>query len=323
MSKKDLKAAMTRTAALAARSSAAHTGALEQVLGGAAADAPMPAKILPGARLIPLDEIEPDPQQPRQTMDKAALADLAASIRENGVLQPITVRWIAEHKVYRIITGHRRVTAARLAKIGTVPAIVQPESFDQRKTLLHQLVENIQREGIPPIEEARALQAFTESQGISQREAAKRLGKQVVYVNELLTILKIEPKLLVKASTLPKRALVEIGRGKDQAEQERLLKAALSSSTPHAELKREKAKAKESAAPHCRKHYDVPESSATVTVTFDRDSEEVSSEDVIEALTKVVQRLAAEGISVTTKPRTRGPQAVAPRARRAPSPESP
>ncbi len=313
MTKKNLKEAMQRSAALAARSTATRSDALEQVLGGAPASAPA-FKILPGARLIPLDQIEPDPKQPRQTMDQAALRDLAASIRENGVLQPITVRWNPEAKIYRIITGHRRVAAAKLARIETVPAIVQPDTFDERRTLQHQLVENIQREGIPPIEEARGLQAFVESQGISQREAAKRLGKQVVYVNELLTILKIEPELLSKGPALPKRALVEIGRGGDRDERERLLKAALASDSPHTEVKREKAKAKEESAPHCRKHYDVPEAQATVTVAFERPAHEVTSEDVITTLTKVVQRLAADGMAAT-KP-TATPKAAGPAQRK-------
>jgi ParB family chromosome partitioning protein len=294
MSKKNLKDAMQKSAALAARSSAGREGALDEVLGGTASGTPAPAKILPGARLVPLDQVEPDPQQPRQTMDKDALRDLADSIRENGVLQPITVRWNPSAKIYRVITGHRRTAAARLAKLDAIPAIVQPENYDDRKTLQHQLVENIQREGIPPVEEARALQALIDTQGLSQREVAKRLGKQVIYVNELLTILKIEPQLLARALRLPKRALVEIGRGKNKADQERLLAAALSSGSPHTEVRKARETKKKSSLPRSVRSFRVEDLKATVTVSFAKSDDDVSLDDVIVALTKVLRKIAAE-----------------------------
>jgi ParB family chromosome partitioning protein len=294
MSKKDLKAAMQRTADLAARSSTAREGAFDQVLGAAPA-MPAPAKLLPGARLVPIGQIKPDPNQPRKTMNKESLADLASSIREDGVLQPITVRWDASTRVYWIITGHRRVAAGRLAELTEIPALVQADDFNQQKTLQHQLVENIQREGIPPVEEARAVQMFLDSQGISGREAGRRLGKGPIYVSELQAILKIEPKLLDKAAHLPKRALVEIGRGKNPAEQERLLNAALTSKTPHAEVKRERDKARKPESPRSVHRFDVEDVGATVAVTFNRKAETVSAEDVLSALEKVVERLAKEG----------------------------
>jgi ParB-like partition proteins len=294
MSKKNFKDAMQKSAALAAQSSTVRAGALDQVLGGPAPDALAPAKILPGARLVPLAQVEPDPMQPRQTMDKEALKDLADSIRENGVLQPITVHWNSGSKVYRVITGHRRTAAAKLAKLDTIPAIVQPENYDERRTLQHQLVENIQREGIPPIEEARALQALIDTQGISQREVAKRLGKQVIYVNELLTILKIEPPILAKAAHLPKRVLVEIGRGKSKTDQERLLAAALSSASPHTEVKRAREVKKRATLPRSVRTFRVDSLKATVTVAFAKSDDDVTPEDLVEALTKVVQQLASE-----------------------------
>lgn len=294
MSKKDLKAAMQRTADFAARSSTTREDAFDHVLGAAPA-ASAPAKMLPGARLVPIAQVEPDPNQPRQTMDKDSLADLAASIRENGVLQPITVRWDAPARVYWVITGHRRTAAARAAGLSEIPAIVQPEAYDQQKTLQHQLVENIQREGIPPVEEARAVQALIESQAISGREASRRLGKGPIYVSELQAILKIEPKLLDKAAHLPKRALVEIGRGKDRAEQERLLNAALTSKSPHTEVKRERDKARQSESPRSVQRFDVKDVGATVAVTFNRDAKDVSSADVLGALAIVVDRLAKDG----------------------------
>jgi len=294
MSKKDLKAAMQRTADLAARSSTAREGAFDQVLGAAPA-AQAPAKMLPGARLVPIEQIKPDPNQPRKTMNKESLADLAASIREDGVLQPITVRWDSIARVYWIITGHRRVAAGRLAELTEIPALVQSDDYNQQKTLQHQLVENIQREGIPPVEEARAVQMFIDSQGISGREAGRRLGKGPIYVSELQAILKIEPKLLDKAAHLPKRALVEIGRGKNRAEQERLLNAALTSKTPHSEVKRERDRARNPESHRSVHRFDVEDVGATVAVTFNRGTEEVTSDDVLAVLEKVIDRLARDG----------------------------
>jgi ParB/RepB/Spo0J family partition protein len=294
MSKKTLKDAMHKSAALAARSSAGSASALDEVLGATPSAVPAPAKILPGARLVPLNQVEPDPKQPRRTMDQEALRDLADSIRENGVLQPITVRWNPAARVYRVITGHRRAAAARPAKLDAIPAIVQAENYDERRTLQHQLVENIQREGIPPVEEARALQALIDAQGLSQHGVAKRLGKQVIYVNELLTILKIEAALLAKATHLPKRVLVEIGRGKNRLDQERLLAAALSSSSPHAEVRRARQTKKKATLPRSIRSFRVEEQRATVTVSFAKPDDQVSLDDISSALTKVLRRITDE-----------------------------
>lgn len=294
MSKKTLKDAMHKSAALAARSSAGRVSALDEVLGATPSAVPAPAKILPGARLIPVDQVEPDPRQPRQTMDQDALRDLADSIRENGVLQPITVRWLPSARFYRVITGHRRTAAARLARLDLIPAIVQPENYDERRTLQRQLVENIQREGIPPIEEARALQALIDEESLSQREVAKRLGKQVIYVNELLTILKIDSQLLAKALRLPKRALVEIGRSKNRLDQERLLAAALSSGSPHTEVRRARHTKRKAMLPRSIRSFRVDELRATVTVSFAKSDDQVSLDDISSALTKVLRRIANE-----------------------------
>jgi ParB family chromosome partitioning protein len=302
MSKKTLRDAMEKSAALAARSSAGRVGALDEVLGAGPSSAPTPAKILPGARILPLEQIEADPHQPRRTMDRETLQGLADSIHENGVLQAIVVRWEPETKVYRVITGHRRTAAAKLAKLDTIPAIVQPENYDGRITLQHQLVENIQREGIPPIEEARALQALIDTQGLSQRDVAKRLGKQVVYVNELLTILKIEPKLLARAGHLPKRVLVEIGRGKNVTDQERLLATALSSESPHTVVKRARAFKTRAALPRSVRSYKLQDRGATVTVSFNRPDDEVSHDDVLAAVTQVARQLMDAGAKLDHRP---------------------
>lgn len=110
------------------------------------------------AKLIQLDRIEPDPDQPRTDFDADALDELAGSIRADGVLQPIAVRYDAERDVYVIIHGERRWRAARIAGIDTIPAVVRDIPEDRR--LIHQLVENILREDLNALDRAAALRAL-------------------------------------------------------------------------------------------------------------------------------------------------------------------
>jgi ParB family chromosome partitioning protein len=107
------------------------------------------------ARNIPIDKIRPDPNQPRTTFDAGALAELAGSIRENGILQPITVEYVAEEDYFKIITGERRFRAAQQAGLTHIPCIVR--TVEPQKRLVHQLIENIQREDLSPIDKARGL----------------------------------------------------------------------------------------------------------------------------------------------------------------------
>ena len=124
---------------------------------------------------LPLREIEPDPEQPRKTFDEAALAELSASIAENGLLQPIAVRPKKAGPGYIIIAGERRWRAARMAGLDEVPVLVKEVSDEQAAALA--LIENLQREDLDPIEEAEGCQQLIDKYGLTQETAAKRLGK--------------------------------------------------------------------------------------------------------------------------------------------------
>ena len=124
---------------------------------------------------LPLREIEPDPEQPRKTCDEAALAELSASIAENGLLQPIAVRPKKAGPGYIIIAGERRWRAARMAGLDEVPVLVKEVSDEQAAALA--LIENLQREDLDPIEEAEGCQQLIDKYGLTQETAAKRLGK--------------------------------------------------------------------------------------------------------------------------------------------------
>jgi len=134
-----------------------------------------------------LDSIIPNPYQPRKAIDEASLAEMAESIRAQGVLQPILLRRIDRR--YQIIAGERRWRASRLAGLATVPAIVY--ELTEREMLEWALLENLQREDLNPIEEARAYQTLGQEFGLSQEEIAQRVGRQRSSVANALRLLKL------------------------------------------------------------------------------------------------------------------------------------
>src|SRR5256884_1417170 len=135
-------------------------------------------------RDIPLEKIVPNPSQPRMTWHEDTLAELGASIREHGVLQPILVRPAGEE--YEIIAGERRWRASRLAGKETIPAIV--ERFDDATALEIALIENLQREDLSPLDEAVIYKKMTGELGYSIRNLATKLGKDKGYVENRLRL---------------------------------------------------------------------------------------------------------------------------------------
>jgi len=107
-------------------------------------------KGISGARIIDLERIKSDPDQPRKTWDKKKLNELAVSIEKHGVLQPITVEYIEEEDYFKVINGERRYRASKIAGLEEIPCIIR--NIDQKIKLIHQLIENIQRQDLPPIE---------------------------------------------------------------------------------------------------------------------------------------------------------------------------
>jgi ParB/RepB/Spo0J family partition protein len=294
--KKDLKVAMQQNLDRELRSGSARPHRLDAVVGGAAfapRDITKPLDDL--ARKIMLDHIDPDPNQPRKSRDPENLKDLALSIKENGVLQPITVSRAGDTDRYCVIAGHRRVEAARLAKVSEIPAIIRPDNYDERRRLQEQLVENLQRENLPPIDEARGIQLLIESQQLTQRDVAKKLGKPLTYINELLAILRIQPKQLARAQHLPKRALIEIARAKTDTEQQQLVDKALTTDTPWQDVKRARtstATPKTSLGDARAYTTRYEEDGALVQVTFKGETKPVPTKRVMATLRKLVHRLA-------------------------------
>ena len=136
---------------------------------------------------IPIDLIDPSSLQPRTVFDEAKLAELAQSINANGVVQPLLLR--RKGPRYELIAGERRWRAAQLAGLSKVPAVIRSVSDD--KVLELALIENIQREDLNPIEEARAYKKLIDTVGLTQETVAERVGRDRSYVTNYLRLLKL------------------------------------------------------------------------------------------------------------------------------------
>lgn len=141
---------------------------------------------------IELSRIQPNPFQPRRNFPEAELAELAASIREHGVIQPVTVRKTPEG--YQLISGERRVRAARLAGLTQIPAYALTIDSD-RKMLELAIVENVQRQDLNPIEEAESYRMLIDECGLKQDEVAERIAKDRTTVSNFLRILKLPEEI--------------------------------------------------------------------------------------------------------------------------------
>ena len=138
---------------------------------------------------LPAAEIRPNPRQPRRVFDEAGLRELAASIRAHGVLQPLTVRRTAEG--WELIAGERRLRASRLAGLETVPCIESTADGDESALLA--LIENLQRQDLHYFEEAAAIGDYIQKAGITQEEAARRLGRSPSALANKLRLLRLSP----------------------------------------------------------------------------------------------------------------------------------
>ena len=145
---------------------------------------------------IAIDEIRSNPYQPRKTFDSETLNELAKSIEEYGVVQPIIVK--KSIKGYELVAGERRTKAAKIAGLKMIPAIIK--DFDDQEMMEIALIENIQREDLNPIDEASSISNIIKLKGYTQEEFATKFGKSRTYVTNLLGLLKLpeEVKRLVE-----------------------------------------------------------------------------------------------------------------------------
>jgi len=241
---------------------------------------------------VALDHIEPDPGQPRRTFDETELNHLAASIRENGLLQPILVCRTEDRTKFRIIAGERRYRAARIAGRRTVPCLEMPRDFDPELIDQLQLVENIQRADLQPLEAAEAIESYIARHGLSQRQAARRLGKPLSFVAELLAIRRIPKDLLARdrIGELSKLTLVEIGRA-PAGQQEQLLEQALAGS-PLTQIRAQRSNRESSPrVVHFRERF-LLEGYPPIEIRWRRHPDEVTDDEVLQALEAIARQIA-------------------------------
>jgi ParB family chromosome partitioning protein len=179
----------------------------------------------PEFRQLPVELVRPNPHQPRRAFDEESLVALAGSLEERGVLQPVLVRPLPGG-TYELIAGERRWRAARLAGLETVPAVIRPD--DDAASLELALIENMAREDLNPVEQARACAALVEELELTREDVGRRIGRSRVAVSNLLRLLDLPDEAL---SLLEAGALTE-GHGRalllaaDHAERRRLARAA-------------------------------------------------------------------------------------------------
>jgi ParB family chromosome partitioning protein len=147
-----------------------------------------------GVVQVPVESLKPNTYQPRELFPESTLDELADSIREKGVLQPLLVE--REGEFYSIVAGERRLRAAKKAGLKEIPVLVR--NFNQHEKLEVALIENIQREDLTPVEEAKAYEQLIELSGLSQEEVARRVGKKRSTIANSLRLLKL-PKDMLKS----------------------------------------------------------------------------------------------------------------------------
>lgn len=204
-----------------------------------------------GSLYLPISQVESCSSQPRKHFDEASLAELADSIREHGIIQPLTVRKLASG-YYQIIAGERRWRAARLAGLQEVPVIVM--EADDRKAAELAMIENLQREDLNPMEEAAGFQALIQNYHMTQEEAAQRVGKSRSAVANALRLLGLTPAVrqLVEAGDLSAghaRALLPLPAALQEKAAEAVVAGGLSVRQTEALAKRLAAEPREAAEP--------------------------------------------------------------------------
>ena len=180
---------------------------------------PAPTPRGDGLAFVAISQISPNPYQPRKTFNEASIEELARSVREHGIVQPLVVTRTADNK-YRLIAGERRFRAAQKAGLDKVPVVIK-ETMADGDVLQVALIENIQREDLNPIEEAYAYHQLHEEFGLTQEEISKRVGKERSTVANFLRLLRLpDPvKKLLAAGQLSMghaRAILAVESAKKQ-----------------------------------------------------------------------------------------------------------
>lgn len=234
---------------------------------------------------VPVSAILPDPDQPRKSL--GSLEDLKASIKEHGIIQPIVISPFSEEQ-FLIIAGERRFSAAKEMGFKTVPAIIR--TVDEHRRLEVQIIENIHRQELSPVEEAAAYRKLMEEFSLSQRQLAARLGKSPAAINETIRILSLPEEILESVRTserLTRSVLLEIAKLEDETMRHALWRAALEG-TLTVKAARQRKETIADLPPH-KPRTAIPFKTPTATVTVVFPAEDVSPQDVVDALSQALK----------------------------------
>ena len=205
-----------------------------------------------GLREVPVDLVQPNPEQPRTAFDPEQLTALAESIKARGVLQPIVVRPLPGG-AYELIAGERRLRASRLADLTTIPAVVR--DTDEQERLELALIENMARADLNPVEEARACATLVDDLGLTKEELGRRVGRSRAAVSNLIRLLELPDEVL---GAIGNRRLSEghgraLLRVKDHSTRRRLGADALSGAWSVRETEERARQAEEASEPRIRR----------------------------------------------------------------------
>ncbi|MEW6322246.1 MAG: ParB/RepB/Spo0J family partition protein [Acidobacteriota bacterium] len=244
----------------------------------------------PVGRMVPIDLVDPNPDQPRQAMGD--LSELVASVREKGIIEPLVVRQRGPR--YQIIAGERRYHAAVQAGLTELPAVVR--DVDDTEMLELALVENIQRKDLTAFEEAEAIQSLGQRCGYTHEDLAKRLGKSRTSVTESLSLTAIPSevrKVCRLANITSKSVLLQIARQGDPQKMLQLLeKIAASGVTTREQLRKDTQKPKPGRPKAFVFAYKPENKSFNLRLQFNKRN--ASKQEVIEALEAILEELRGE-----------------------------
>jgi len=252
---------------------------------------------------VPVDKIQPDPDQPREEFEAEALERLAESLKAKGQLQPIRVRWDEGRGVYVIIMGERRWRAAVMARLPVMTCVVHEGALDPGEQLAHQLVENALREDLRPVEQAKAYRKLMDMHNWSGNRLAKELAIDQAAVSRALALLDLPAAVQAKVDSgeLATRTAYEIGKLDDAAEQlalaERAAAREISRDQVQATVKARKiGKPASAATPSPRREIRFDDG-AKIVVTLPPGAS--GTEAIIEMLRRGIKKLQAELKAVT------------------------
>jgi ParB family chromosome partitioning protein len=246
------------------------------------------AKHIHEARLIPIGRVIPDPDQPRKTFDDESIDSLADSIKTYGILQPLNVRYSEDDDVFLIINGERRFRASKKAGLSDLPCMINESRNDGY--FEKQLIENLQREDLPVLEEASGIKTLLSDHHKTQTEAAKIIGKSQPYISTISKILDLPQKILEEIPTAKpsKDFLFHLVKIKDPQKIDSKWEAFKNGGLEAKDLKKEVAKKPKRGRPKI-KPWKWKNSDFTVSIKFKKNDPD--NEEVIEALEKLLNEL--------------------------------